>query len=219
VLGLSLTACDRIENKVRGLAGETRSSEKKKTDRSIVATKSPAPETKSQAPETKSQPAETKSQPAEHVSSSTLQVTPPAELPEALAGPAVATKSDSSEVNFVEDPLAPNTALRPNVVAYKAQGWRDPFLSLISEDADRSNTGKVDLSVVKLVAIVMGEGQLFCVVEDAEGMSTILREGDSVRNGKILRIGPTSITASQTILGYTTQVQLELIDKKDVKHG
>jgi hypothetical protein len=61
---------------------------------------------------------------------------------------------------------------------------------------------------------------VFAVVEDAEGMCYILREGDPVKNGKVLRIGANSVTASQTILGYTTQVQLELIDeRKDVKNG
>jgi hypothetical protein len=72
---------------------------------------------------------------------------------------------------------------------------------------------------MKLVAIVLGDGQVFCVVEDAKGVSYILREGDPVKNGKVLRIGATSVTASQTILGYTTQVQLELIERKDVRNG
>jgi hypothetical protein len=142
----------------------------------------------------------------------------PAALPSAMTDPAVATKADTSFAIGGEPALDRNHALRESIVAYKAQGWRDPFVSLVSGDASR-NTGKIDLSLMKLVAIVLGDEQVFCVVEDAQGISYILREGDPVKNGKVLRIGATSVTASQTILGYTTQVQLELIERKDVKNG
>jgi hypothetical protein len=138
-------------------------------------------------------------------------------LPSALADPAVATKADTSFAIGGEPAVNRDQAIRESIVAYKAQGWRDPFVSLVG-DASR-DTGKIDLSLMKLVAVVLGDGQVFCVVEDGKGMSYILREGDPVKNGKVLRIGATSVTASQTILGYTTQVQLELIERKDVKNG
>jgi hypothetical protein len=194
---ISLGACDTIANKARGLAGGSKSSEKKSTPASTVV--------KPSKPET----------PAANEAS----LNAPAALPSALADPAVATKTDSSFAIGGEPDPGRDHAVRESIIAYKAQGWRDPFVSLVSGDGSR-NTAKIDLSLMTLVAIVLGEGQVFAVVEDAEGNCYILREGDSVKNGKVLRIGANSVTASQTILGYTTQVQLELIDeRKDVKNG
>ena len=198
LLAIGLCACDTIESKARGMVGGSSSNEKKSTPAStVVKPSAPAPEAATEA-----------------------TLTPSATLPSALADPAVATKTDSSSFAIGGEPtVGRDHALRESIVAYKAQGWRDPFVSLVTGDGSR-NTGKIDLSLMKLVAIVLGEGKVFCVVEDAEGMSYILREGDPVKNGKVLRIGATSVTASQTILGYTTQVQLELIDeRKDVKNG
>jgi len=198
VLAIGLGACDTIESKARGLAGGSSSSEKKSTPAStVVKPATPAPSAATEANLNGQRPA----------------------LPSALTDPAVATKADTSFAIGGEPIVGRDHAVRESVIAYKAQGWRDPFVSLATGDGSR-NTGKIDLSLMKLVAIVLGEGQTFCVVEDAEGMSYILREGDAVKNGKVLRIGANSVTASQTILGYTTQVQLELIDeRKDVKNG
>ena len=197
VLAIGLGACDTIESKARGLVGGSSSSEKKSTPAStVVKPSAPAP------------PATTEA---------TLNAQPA--LPSALTDPAVATKADTSFAIGGEPTVGRDHAVRESVVAYKAQAWRDPFVSLVSGEGTR-DTGKIDLSLMKLVAIVLGDGQTFCVVEDAEGFSYILHEGDPVKNGKLLRIGATSVTASQTILGYTTQVQLELIDdRKDVKNG
>lgn len=197
VLAICLGACDTIENKARGIVGGSSSREKKSTPASTVV-----------KPSTPAPPAATEA---------TMNAQPA--LPSALSDPAVATKADTSFAIGGEPIVGRDHAVRESVVAYKAQAWRDPFVSLVSGEGTR-NTGKIDLSLMKLVAIVLGEGTVFAVVEDAEGMSYILREGDPVRNGKVLRIGATSVTASQTILGYTTQVQLELIDdRKDVKNG
>ena len=49
--------------------------------------------------------------------------------------------------------------------------------------------------------------------------SYVLRKGDRVRNGRVVEIRATSVVASQTILGFTTTVQLELVDRKGEKHG
>jgi hypothetical protein len=59
----------------------------------------------------------------------------------------------------------------------------------------------------------------FCVVEDAEGRTYILHAGDPVKNGRVVAVKPTALVCSQTILGYTTTVQLKLEERKDVRHG
>ena len=52
------------------------------------------------------------------------------------------------------------------------------------------------------------------VVEDAEGTSYVLRKGDRIKNGRVVGIRENAMVASQSILGYTTTVQLELADRK-----
>jgi hypothetical protein len=94
---------------------------------------------------------------------------------------------------------------------------RDPFRSLISSDQARAEI--VDLSVVTLVGIVWAQGEPFCIVEDQEGISYVLRKGDPVKNGRVVSIHRDKLVASQTILGYTTTVQLTLAKEKGKTHG
>ena len=91
-----------------------------------------------------------------------------------------------------------------------APGPPTPTRALTNEDI-------VDLSVVKLVGIVQGPDP-FCIVEDAEGIAYVLRKGDRVRNGRVVSISATSLVASQTLLGFTTTVQLSLEEGRE-SHG
>lgn len=143
----------------------------------------------------------------------TTSAQPAAETPPAgMEQPAVAGKQ--METAIADDP---NSPIRENSMEYRASGsTRDPFLSLVGGEG-RSEL--IDLSVVTLVAVVGGEDP-FGVVEDAEGSSYVLRQGDRVKNGRVVSIKPNALVASQTILGYTTTVQLKLVEeRKDVKHG
>jgi hypothetical protein len=56
-------------------------------------------------------------------------------------------------------------------------------------------------------------------VEDPEKVSYVLRVGDPVRNGRVVGIRPEALVCSQTVLGYTTTVQLKLEERKDVRNG
>jgi hypothetical protein len=125
----------------------------------------------------------------------------------AVEGPAVAQK----EQETVEDQEGP---IRENSMRYRANRMRDPFVSLIGGE-DRSDL--VDLSVVDLVGVVTGS-DAFCVLEDSEGTSYVLHKGDRVKHGRVVEIRDTSIVCSQTILGYTTTVQLKLEEGKDGKN-
>jgi Tfp pilus assembly protein PilP len=73
--------------------------------------------------------------------------------------------------------------------------------------------------VVKLVGVVLSGDQPFAIVEDADGIAYVLRKGDRVKNGRVVRITTDALVCSQTLLGYTTTVQLELEHGKDVKNG
>jgi hypothetical protein len=207
--GLAFGGCSKVGDAVRGFTGGSDSADKKDAVPAAAKAQTTTPVS---APAPIQRDDSAAPAPAGDAASS-------AALPSALADPAVASKADTAIAYSSNDPVEGKTSLRQSMAAYKAQGWRDPFVSLVSSEKRDMRSDKVDLSVVTLVAIVTGSGDTFCVVEDGEGTSYILREGDTVRNGRVLRIGATTVTASQTILGYTTQVQLELIERKDVKNG
>jgi hypothetical protein len=130
-----------------------------------------------------------------------------------VSGPAVSQKSPSTEELSAEE----SRPIREQTIAYGASHRKDPFRSLIGgSDID---TEIIDLSVVKLVGVAWDEGRIFCAVEDAEGTAFILHKGDRVKNGRVVSIDHTALVASQTILGYTTTVQLTLENGKDDTHG
>ena len=130
-----------------------------------------------------------------------------------VEGPATAKKAPEAQVAGRSE----KKPLREETQAYRAGRVRDPFRSLISTDDDR--TQLVDLSVVKLVGVVWKDPEPFCIVEDTEGISYVLHKGDRVKNGRVVSIQRNRLIASQTILGYTTTVKLNLDKGKEGIHG
>jgi len=145
---------------------------------------------------------------------------PQAEGAPRVDAPVPASKVPATSPPAPESNAATRTAgepLRTEKQLYTAAQRRDPFRSLISSDQDRTEV--VDLSVVTLVGVVWAQPAPFCLVEDTEGISYVLRKGDPVKNGRIVAVHRDKLVASQTILGYTTTVQLMLDKEKGRTHG
>lgn len=186
LLGSALAGCGGgVEETIQGLSGETNSADKTQIPSQVQAGNDTAPA--AELPGTAGT------------------------SPEALTDP-VAVSKGSVTVASSSPSGRESQHLRESQIVYRAQGARDPFVSLVS--SGQSDMGLVDLSVVELVAVVMGENEPFCVVEDAEGTSYVLRKGDRIKNGRVIGIRSNALVASQSILGYTTTVQLELADRK-----
>ncbi len=186
LLGWALAGCGGgVEETVQGLSGGTNSSDKTEIPSQVQAGNGTAP--------TGELPGSDGASPA--------PITEP-----------VATSKGSVTVASSTQDSGRSKHLRESQIVYRASGARDPFISLVT--SAESQMGLVDLSVVQLVAIVMGENEPFCVVEDAEGSSYVLRKGDRIKNGRVIGIRNNALVASQSILGYTTTVQLELADRK-----
>lgn len=154
--------------------------------------------------------------PAVNAAAAQPQGSAPASAPGAnlaVQGPAVAGSAEA-QPTIGQDPDEP---LRTQAEQYHAGRERDPFISLLGRERTRSDL--VDLGVCRLVAIVTSGERPFCVVEDPEGISFVLHVGDPVRNGRVVTIKTDAIVCSQTVLGYTTTVQLKLEERKDVKNG
>jgi Tfp pilus assembly protein PilP len=130
-----------------------------------------------------------------------------------MQDPAVAAKSAEAEPESARKSADP---LRAQSNEYRSTTRRDPFASLIGSD-ERSDL--VDLSVVRLVGVVTSGDRPFAIVQDTEGVSYVLRKGDRVKNGRVVRVTSEGLVCSQTLLGYTTTVQLKLEHGKDVKNG
>lgn len=136
-----------------------------------------------------------------------IEIPPPA----GIQDPAVVAKTAEEE-----SPRKSTEPIRVHSNEYRASASRDPFASLIGSD-QRSDL--VDLSVVKLVGVVTSGDRPFAIVEDSEGVSYVLRKGDRVKNGRVVRVTDEGLVCSQTMLGYTTTVQLKLEHGKGVKNG
>jgi Tfp pilus assembly protein PilP len=189
--GLALAGCGAGDKAVTEFAGGTSSKDKQPIPPAVQAGAATA---------TAPAPVEASANPAA-----------PAAAPAAgLKGPAVASKAEAVDKAHEAGPI------RTNSNEYRAGGNRDPFASLIGTD---ERTDLVDLSVVRLVGVVTSGEKPFAIVEDGEGVSYVLRKGDRVKNGRVVRVTPAALVCSQTMLGYTTTIQLKLEQGKDVKNG
>ncbi|MAF27474.1 MAG: hypothetical protein QF819_03265 [Gemmatimonadota bacterium] len=137
-------------------------------------------------------------------------------LPGVLDEPVLRDKNPEVATPGAEEATDKDTQVREQVWRYRSSDRRDPFRALVGNNDKKS--GVVDLALAKLVAVVEGAGGVFCVVEDADGMSHVLRKGDRVRNGRVVSVGSNSLIASRSVFGYTTTVRLGLVDRKDDQH-
>jgi hypothetical protein len=101
--------------------------------------------------------------------------------------------------------------LRRNEFFYQSYGKADPFRPLVSGDFEQITSSEIaDLSSARLVGVMWGEDDRFALVEDGEGFGYILRVGDRVRNGRVVSIRKSSLTARITLYGITSKVVLRL---------
>lgn len=105
---------------------------------------------------------------------------------------------------------------------YNPEGARDPFASFLKkeepvrpEGVGSSPLQQYELRQLKLVAIIVGEGQDMAMVEDSEGKGYVIREGDYVGNrfGRVKEILPGKVVLEETykdILGQIKRRQIVL---------
>lgn len=127
--------------------------------------------------------------------------------PQVASKPAVVKKSDKVAKKKLTSPTSrfrrsTSAKLRKTMVAqfpkrlviqYKSRGRRDPFSSLI-EDAVTGKSTPIERRIpnvegVKLVGTIESDGGTNrALLEDKSGYSYILKSGDKVRNGYVLRV-------------------------------
>lgn len=149
---------------------------------------------------------------------------PATTVAEAAAVPATAPDLDSdastapAEAAPADASLSPSqisadriNAIRSNEYFYQSYGKGDPFATLVSGDFEQTGAAElVDVNSASLVGVMWGQDDRFALVEDGEGFGYILRVGDQVRNGRIVSIRKSSLTAQVTLYGITSNVVLKL---------
>jgi hypothetical protein len=108
-------------------------------------------------------------------------------------------------------------AIRANEFFYQSFGKDDPFTALVNGDYEQSTAAElVDMNSAQLVGVMWAQDDKFALVEDGEGFGYILRVGDRVRNGRVVSIRKSSLTARVTLYGISNKVVLKL-EKTEAK--
>jgi len=98
-------------------------------------------------------------------------------------------------------------------------GGRDPFASLVTRGNEQARASEEDPGVADLiiVGLLWGGTQRFALAETSQGLGLVLREGDEVRDGRVLSIGPDGVTFRQSAYGLTRRVTLPMVSREEVR--
>lgn len=139
------------------------------------------------------------------------QASPARSDPEsAEPGTPAAAAADSSVLEALDEIL-----LSPEPYAYGDQVRRDPFVSLVGDDyLEEHPEDKTLLSDFAVRGILWGENDRFALVEDAQGASFILHEGDRLGRFSVTRIEPGAVLVYSTEYGVGRTERLLLKELK-----
>ena len=126
--------------------------------------------------------------------------------PPAGPGTQVAPPKDTSPEVPQED------VLQRAKYTYRSLGRTDPFYPLVAGPmaATRFNGDQIDPEVIKLVGVLEKNGERRALVEDARGFGYVLRQGDRVLRGKVVRVEGDYITIRHSLYGVTETMTLQL---------
>ena len=95
---------------------------------------------------------------------------------------------------------------------YRSLGRTDPFYPLVAGPmaATRFNGDQIDPEVIRLVGVLEKNGERRALVEDARGFGYVLRSGDRVLRGKVVRVEGDFITIRHSLYGVTETMTLQL---------
>ncbi len=131
-------------------------------------------------------------------------------LESAEPGASAAATADSSALEALDQIL-----LSPSPYLYSDQVRRDPFVSLVGDDYLEDHQEDVTkLSDFTVRGILWGEKDRFALVEDAEGASFILREGDRLGRFSVTRIEPGAVLVYSAEFGVGRTDRLLLKELK-----
>lgn len=131
--------------------------------------------------------------------------------------PVLAGMSGAVPVERAAEPdstlAAEDLLLTPEAYYYESVGRRDLFESLISEEYREANPSERPASAeLSVVGILWGELDRFALVETPQGRSRVLREGDTLGDGTVVRVLPDRVIIHVTEYGGSRTVTLPLVE-------
>lgn len=116
---------------------------------------------------------------------------PVASAPRAVASPPAATPVAATPAATPPTPSKPPETLErltPEVPNYSSRGRRDPFEPVIIADKVPAPSRRSSVVTARLTGIVRGADALLALVETPDGIGFILRPGDVLDEGRLVRI-------------------------------
>jgi hypothetical protein len=104
----------------------------------------------------------------------------------------------------------------PQRYEYRSAGRRDPFVSLLADDDEEDLDGLPGIGDIYIVGILWGEKDRFALAETRHGRSLVLREGDKLRDGRVIAVRPDGVTVRQHYYGMSRRVELPIVSGEEV---
>jgi len=93
---------------------------------------------------------------------------------------------------------------------YSPRGKKDPFKPEIGEGEEEL----LNVSEAKLIGIIKGEEGNIALLQDRRGVGYVLKEGDRVRNGRVVKIESDRVIFATVDFGFTRRIELKLEEEK-----
>jgi hypothetical protein len=112
--------------------------------------------------------------------------------------------------------LGENEIVAPPRYTYRSAGRRDPFVSLLEQEEDDVDDGLPAIGEIYIVGILWGAQDRFALAETRHGVGLVLREGDALRDGRVVSVQPDGVTVRQHYYGMTRRVRLPIVSGEEV---
>lgn len=93
---------------------------------------------------------------------------------------------------------------------YSSRGKKDPFKPDVMEEEGEL----LNVSEAKLLGIIRSEEGNVALLQDRRGVGYVLKEGDRVRNGRVVRIESDRVIFATVDFGFTRRIELKLEEDK-----
>ncbi|MFH1143100.1 MAG: hypothetical protein V1774_00980 [Candidatus Eisenbacteria bacterium] len=125
------------------------------------------------------------------------------------------SSGSAGEARLLQEDPRVGEWLHPEPYLYRSAGRRDPFASLLPDGEEQADLepGVADLIVV---GILWGDRDRLALVETRQGKGLILREGDRVRDGRVLAISVDGVAFVQYYYGLSRRVNLPMVSSEEV---
>ncbi len=93
---------------------------------------------------------------------------------------------------------------------YSSRGKKDPF----QPETEIGEEELLNVSEAKLLGVIKSEEGNVALLQDRRGVGYVLKEGDRVRNGRVVRIESDRVIFATVDFGFTRRIELKLEEEK-----